>query len=229
MHTSLPSTLAERLRQVQARIEAAAARAGRDPAAVSLVAVSKTHPAEAVEAALASGQNHFGENRIQEAAAKFPQLGDAHPTLRLHVIGGLQTNKARDAVRIADVIETLDRARLADALAAAIQQEGRTPSLLVQVNTGDEKQKAGIARQEADGFIEACLSRFGAALTGLMCIPPAQDDPAPHFRYLAETAARHGLRTLSMGMSADFETAIAEGATHVRVGTAIFGARASSG
>ncbi|HYZ62637.1 MAG TPA: YggS family pyridoxal phosphate-dependent enzyme, partial [Acetobacteraceae bacterium] len=165
------------------------------------------------------------ENRVQEAAAKFPPLRDAHPYLRLHLIGALQTNKAREAVRMADVIESLDRPRLADALTAAIQQEGRTPTLLVQVNVGDESQKAGVPRSEADHFIEACQLRFGAALAGLMCIPPAEGDPAPYFDYLAACAARHGLGVLSMGMSGDFETAIAHGATHVRIGTAIFGAR----
>ncbi len=222
---SEPTTLAERLRRVQARIAAAAARSGRDPAAITLVAVSKTHPADAVEAALAAGQSVFGENRVQEATAKFPPLREAHPALRLHLIGGLQTNKAREAVRIADMIESLDRARLADAIAAAVQAEGRQPDLLVQVNVGDEPQKSGVPTAEADALIEACVSRFGAGLKGLMCIPPADDDPAPHFRWLAACAARHGLGVLSMGMSGDFETAIEHGATHVRVGTAIFGAR----
>ncbi|GAC1488529.1 MAG: YggS family pyridoxal phosphate-dependent enzyme [Acetobacteraceae bacterium] len=178
-----------------------------------------------IEAALESGQTRFGENRVQEAAAKVPALRERHPQLRLHLIGGLQTNKARDAVRLADVIESLDRPRLADAIAAAIQQEGRTPTLLVQVNVGDEPQKAGVASAEADAFIEACQRRFGAALAGLMCIPPAEGDPAPHFRALAACAARHGLAVVSMGMSGDFETAILHGATYVRVGSAIFGSR----
>lgn len=213
------------LSAVRARIAAAAARAGRAPDAVRLVAVSKTHPAEAVLAALAAGQTAFGENRVQEATAKFPPLRAAHPSLRLHIIGGLQTNKARDAVRVADVIEVLDRPRLADAIADAIQKEGRTPELLVQVNVGDEAQKSGIPAAEADAFIEACRTRFGTSLAGLMCIPPAEDDPGPHFAWLAACAARHGLGVLSMGMSGDFETAIANGATHVRVGTAIFGHR----
>lgn len=210
---------------MRARIAAAAARAGRAPGAVQLVAVSKTHPAEAVLAALGDGQTVFGENRVQEAATKFPALRPAHPALRLHIIGGLQTNKARDAVRLADVIEVLDRPRLADAIAEAIQKEGRSPDLLVQVNVGDEPQKSGIPTGEADGFIEACRARFGASLAGLMCIPPAEGDPGPHFAWLAACAARHGLGVLSMGMSGDFETAIAHGATHVRVGTAIFGHR----
>jgi pyridoxal phosphate enzyme (YggS family) len=219
--------LTVRLAQVRARIEAAARRAGRDPDAVTLVAVSKTHDQAAIATALAAGQTVFGENRVQEAAAKFPALRPAHPGLTLHLIGALQTNKARDAVRLADMIESLDRPRLADAIAEACAREGRTPDLLVQVNTGDEPQKAGVPRAEADGFIAACQDRFGPRLRGLMCIPPADQDPAPHFTWLAEAAARHGLPLLSMGMSADFETAIALGATHVRVGTAIFGARAS--
>ena len=225
MVTPNTASLADRLRAVQARIAAAAARAGRARDSVTLVAVSKTHGADAVEAALAAGQNRFGENRVQEAAGKFPALRDSHPALALHLIGPLQTNKARDAVRIADVVETLDRPRLADALAAAIDQAGRTPRLLVQINVGDETQKAGVSRAEADRFIETCQHRFGPALAGLMCIPPADVDPAPYFEYLAATAARHGLGTLSMGMSGDFEAAIAHGATHVRIGTAIFGSR----
>ena len=214
---------------MRARIAAAALRAGRAPDAVTLVAVSKTHNLPAIEAALAAGQHVFGENRVQEAAGKFPALRGTHPALRLHLIGGLQTNKAREAVRLADVIETLDRPRLADALAEAAAREGRLPALLVQVNTGDEPQKSGIARAEADAFIAACRRRFGAALTGLMCIPPVGADPAPHFAWLASCAARHGLPVLSMGMSGDFEVAIAHGATHVRVGTAIFGHRPPPG
>jgi hypothetical protein len=209
------------LRTVRDRIAAAAIRAGRRPEDVTLVAVSKTHPAEAVLAALAAGQLHFGENRVQEAAAKFSTLRAAHPGLCLHIIGSLQTNKARDAVRIADVIETLDRPKLADAIA----KEGRTPRLLIEVNVGDEPQKAGIPRAEADAFITACRDRFGAALVGLMCIPPEGENPAPHFDWLADRAARHGLKVVSMGMSADFEIAVAHGATHVRVGSAVFGAR----
>jgi hypothetical protein len=220
-----PNPIPENLRRVIERIGAAAIRAGRRPGEVSLVAVSKTKPAEAVRAALAAGQLVFGENRVQEAAGKFPALREAFPALRLHIIGGLQTNKARDAVRLADVIETLDRPRLADAIAAAIAREGRAPTLLVEVNTGAEPQKSGVARDAADRFIEDCRDRLGLAIEGLMCLPPAGEDPAPHFAWLAECAARHGLGVLSMGMSADFEIAIAHGATHVRVGSAIFGAR----
>jgi pyridoxal phosphate enzyme (YggS family) len=216
--------ITENLRRVQDRIAGAAIAAGRRPEDITLVAVSKTKPAEAVAAALAAGQTVFGENRVQEAAGKFPALR-AKYSLSLHLIGGLQTNKARDAVRIADVIESLDRPKLADAIAAAIAREGRTPALLIEVNTGSEPQKSGIARDDADGFIGDCKARFGSALTGLMCVPPQGVDPRPHFVWLAERAARHGLATVSMGMSADFETAIACGATWVRVGSAIFGSR----
>ena len=218
-------TITARLDEVRRRIAAALAAAGRPAGATQLVAVSKTYPLEAIEEALANGQRLFGENRVQEAGAKFPGLRPAWPGLRLHIIGGLQTNKARDAVRLADVIESVDRPRLADAIADAIQKEGRTPALLVQVNVGDEPQKAGIPTAESDPFIAACQARFGAALQGLMCIPPANADPAPHFAWLAATAARHGLTTISMGMSGDFEAAIQHGATHIRVGSAIFGAR----
>jgi pyridoxal phosphate enzyme (YggS family) len=216
--------IAENLRRVQDRIANAAIAAGRKPGDVTLVAVSKTKPGEAVVAALAAGQTVFGENRVQEAAGKFPALRATHP-FSLHIIGGLQTNKARDAVRIADVIESLDRPKLADAIEAAIAREGRTPTLLIEVNTGSEPQKSGIARDDADGFIDDCKARFGSALAGLMCVPPHGEDPQPHFTWLADRAARHGLATVSMGMSADFETAIACGATWVRVGSAIFGSR----
>lgn len=218
-------SIADRLAQVRARIAEACAAAGRAPDAVSLVAVSKTHPAGAVAEALAAGQRHFGENRVQEAAGKFPALRPAHPGLRLHIIGALQTNKAREAVRIADVIESLDRPKLAQALAEAMDKEGRRPDLLVQVNVGEEAQKAGIPRAEAMDFLRACREEWNLPVRGLMCIPPAEGDPRPHFAWLAGLAARAGLPVLSMGMSGDFEAAIAEGATHVRVGSAIFGAR----
>ncbi len=222
----MPSLITQNLASIHARIAAAAAGCGRAADSVTLVAVSKMHPIAAAEEALRTGQLHFGENRVQEAAMKFPTLRETWPQLRLHIIGGLQTNKARDAVRVADVIETLDRPRLADAIATAIEQEGRRPDLLVQINVGDEPQKSGIPTAEADHFIEACQARFGASLTGVMCIPPADQDPAVHFDWLAACAARHGLGVVSMGMSGDFETAIAHGATHVRVGSAIFGSRA---
>ena len=220
-----PASIASALQAVHARIAGACKQAGRAPGSVTLVAVSKTHPTAAVREALQAGQLIFGENRVQEAAAKFPELRAAFPALRLHLIGGLQTNKAADAVSLADVIESLDRPRLADAIARAAEQTGRLPELLVQVNIGDEPQKAGIPTADADAFITACQTRFGAKLTGLMCIPPADKDPVPHFAAMARLAARHGLATLSMGMSGDFEAAIQAGATHVLIGSAIFGAR----
>ena len=223
--SDLTAPIAANLARIRDRIAEACLRANRPADAVTLVAVSKTHPAAAVEAALAAGQQVFGENRVQEAAGKFPGLRAGHPAMRLHIIGGLQTNKARDAVRIADCIESLDRPSLATALAAAIQKEGRRPELLVQVNTGDEAQKSGIARADAADFLRACREEHGLPVTGLMCIPPVDQDPQPHFLYLAQLAAAQGLAVLSMGMSADFEAAIACGATHVRVGTAIFGHR----
>ncbi|WP_207537384.1 YggS family pyridoxal phosphate-dependent enzyme [Sabulicella rubraurantiaca] len=213
------------LARLRERIEAATARAGRAPGSVTLVAVSKTHPASAVEEALAEGQRIFGENRVQEAQNKFPALRGARPDLRLHIIGGLQTNKARDAVRVADVIESLDRPRLAEALAEAMEKEGRRPDLLVQVNTGDEPQKSGVALAEAPDFIRRCLEEWRLPVRGLMCIPPVEEEPRPHFRTLAALGDQFGLPVLSMGMSGDFEAAIEEGATHVRVGSAIFGSR----
>jgi pyridoxal phosphate enzyme (YggS family) len=218
------TSIAENLRRVRDRIANAAINAGRKPEDVTLVAVSKTKPIEAIRAAIAAGQTVFGENRVQEAAEKFPPLRAEH-RFSLHLIGGLQTNKARDAVRLAEVIETLDRRHLADAIAAAIAKEGRSPTLLIEVNVGDEPQKAGIGRAEADAFIDECKGRFGASLAGLMCVPPLDHDPRPHFTWLADRAAKHGLPVLSMGMSADFEAAIACGATWVRVGSAIFGTR----
>ncbi|MDQ1081044.1 YggS family pyridoxal phosphate-dependent enzyme [Pseudoroseomonas cervicalis] len=219
------SSIADNLKRIQDRIASAAARAGRAEGSVRLVAVSKFHPAEAVAEALAAGQALFGENRVQEAAGKFPGLRADHPALRLHIIGALQTNKARDAVRIADVIESLDRPKLAATLAEAMRREGRRPALLVQVNIGREPQKAGIDPATLDDFIAECREAHGLPIEGLMCIPPAEGDPNPHFAALRDAAARLGLPSLSMGMSGDFEAAIAHGATHVRVGTAIFGER----
>jgi pyridoxal phosphate enzyme (YggS family) len=221
-----PSSLGHGLQSVRARIAAAAERAGRAAQHVTLVAVSKTHPADRVQAAIDAGQHVFGENRVQEAAAKFLPLRSANPTLRLHLIGALQTNKAEEAVRIADVIESLDRPRLADAIATAADRVGHLPDLLIQVNIGDEPQKAGVSTADADAFIRTSIARFGSALRGLMCIPPEGQDPEPYFRRLADMRAAHGLPLLSMGMSGDFEVAIACGATHVRVGSAIFGHRA---
>ena len=216
--------IAENLRRIRDRIANAAIAAGRKADSVTLVAVSKTKPVEAVLAAMAAGQAVFGENRVQEAEGKFPALRAAH-RFDLHIIGGLQTNKVRDAVRLADVIETLDRPKLADAVAAARAKEGRGPKLLIEVNTGSEPQKSGVSRDDADVFISDCKGRFGDLLVGLMCVPPHDEDPRRHFDWLADRAAKHGLGTLSMGMSADFEVAIAAGATWVRVGSAIFGSR----
>jgi pyridoxal phosphate enzyme (YggS family) len=221
---TLDMQIADNLHRVRDRIANAAIRAGRKPEDVTLVAVSKTKPVTAVLAAMAAGQTVFGENRVQEAESKFPPLRASHH-FTLHLIGGLQTNKAHDAIRVADIIETLDRPRLADALATAMEKEGRCPGLLIEVNTGDEAQKSGVARDHADVFIADCKARFGDQLKGLMCIPPHDDDPRPHFTWLAHRAAKHGLKVVSMGMSADYEIAIECGATLVRVGTAIFGER----
>ena len=217
--------LAGALAAVRDGIARAALGCGRGAEDVTLVAVSKTHPAARVALAIAAGQRVFGENRVQEAQAKFPALRASTPGLLLHLVGGLQTNKARDAVRLFDVIEVLDRAKLADAIADAAQREGRQPRLLVQVNVGGEAQKSGVAREGVDGFVEACQARFGAALAGLMCVPPEGEDPVPHFAWLAARARAHGLGVVSMGMSGDYAAAIGQGATHVRVGSAIFGSR----
>jgi hypothetical protein len=211
------------LEAVRARIAAAATAAGRDPAAVSLVAVSKQQPWTTIEPVLRAGQTTFGENRVQEALSRWEGRREG---LTLHLIGPLQTNKARDAAAFFDVIESLDRPRLASALAEAIQRQGRGPRLYVQVNTGEEPQKAGVAPPGADGFIAECR-RLGLGIEGLMCVPPQDEPPAMHFALLAKIAARNGLARLSMGMSGDFETAIAFGATSVRVGSALFGARAA--
>ena len=219
-------TIRHNLEAVRQRIAAAERGAGRPPGSVTLVAVGKTHPQSAVRAALAAGQRTFGENRVQEAAGKYPALREDCPDLALHLIGPLQTNKARDAVALFDVIETVDRERLAAALATEMERCGRRVDVLVQVNTGEEPQKAGILPGEADAFIEACRTRHGLPVRGLMCIPPLDEEPALHFGLLSEMARRHGLAQLSMGMSADYEIAIRLGATHVRIGTAIFGHRA---
>lgn len=205
-----------------ARIARAAQAAGRDPADVTLVAVSKTQPWEAIEPVLAAGQRVFGENRVQEAMARWEGKADA---LELHLIGPLQSNKSREAVAFFDVIETLDREKLARSLADEVQKQGRTPRLYVQVNTGEEEQKAGILPADADAFIAAARSKYGLTLEGLMCIPPADEPPGPHFALLRKISERNGLPKLSMGMSGDFETAIRFGATSVRVGSAVFGAR----
>jgi hypothetical protein len=218
-------SIAGNLAAIRARIAAAATAAGRGTDEVTLVAVGKTHPADAIRAALLAGQRVFGENRVQEAAQKFPALRAEHSDLVLHLIGPLQTNKVREAVALFDVVETVDRPRIAEALAAEMDKTGRHLSCFVQVNTGEEPQKAGIAPREAGAFIADCRERLGLRIDGLMCIPPVDELPAVHFAFLRELASRHGVARLSMGMSADFETAISFGATHVRVGTAIFGER----
>ena len=218
--------VAENLAAIRAAIEAAAAKAQRPAGSVRLVAVSKTKPAADIEAAIAAGQRLFGENRVQEAAAKFPALRGPVLDLELHLIGPLQTNKVKDAVRLFDVIETLDRPRLAEALAPALQlPDARTKSLLIEVNTGEEAQKSGIPPEAADAFIEDCIRRLKLPVTGLMCIPPQGEEPSLHFALIREMARRHGLHVLSMGMSGDYPLAIEQGATHVRIGTAVFGGR----
>ncbi|WP_028466200.1 YggS family pyridoxal phosphate-dependent enzyme [Nisaea denitrificans] len=213
------------LRAVKAQIEAAEKAGGRAPGEVTLVAVGKVQPVEKVEAALAEGQRIFGENRVQEAQGKWPELKARYPDVTLHLIGPLQTNKAADAIALFDVIETVDRPKLARVLAAEMKKQGRALECFVQVNTGEEDQKAGVLPGDADAFIEACRNEHGLNVVGLMCIPPADDEPALHFALLREIARRHGLEKLSMGMSGDYEVAIEFGATHVRVGTAIFGDR----
>ena len=204
------------------RMAAAAKAAGREPGEIDLVAVSKQQPWEAVEPVLRAGQTVFGENRVQEAMSRWSQRREG---LTLHLIGPLQTNKAREAVDVFDVIESVDRPRLARSLAAEIQRAGRSPRLYIQVNTGEEPQKAGVVPADADAFIDAAIREFGLPIEGLMCVPPVEDPPAMHFALLAKIARRNGLGRLSMGMSGDFETAIRYGATAVRVGSALFGGR----
>jgi pyridoxal phosphate enzyme (YggS family) len=215
----------EALMQVQESIRRAASDIGRDPASITLVAVSKTFPSDAIEPVLAAGQRVFGENYVQEAKAKWPALRERYPDVELHMIGPLQSNKAKEAVELFEAIHTLDRPSLAEALAKEIAKQGKRPRLFVQVNTGEEPQKGGVIPAEVDAFIESCRSKFGLEVEGLMCIPPAEDPPSPHFALLNTIAQRHGLKGLSMGMSADFDAAIQLGATHVRVGSAIFGSR----
>ncbi|MGH2341301.1 YggS family pyridoxal phosphate-dependent enzyme [Segnochrobactraceae bacterium EtOH-i3] len=216
---------AERLDIVRTTIARAERTWNRSAGSVTLVAVSKTVPAEGIRPVLDAGQRVFGENRVQEAKAKWPELRADFPDLQLHLIGPLQTNKVREAIELFDVIETVDRDRLAAALAEECRKRDRHPALYVQVNTGEEPQKAGIPPREAAAFVARCREVHGLTISGLMCIPPAEDLPGPHFALLAKIAAECGLATLSMGMSADYEIAIQHGATHVRVGSAIFGAR----
>ncbi|ABY29977.1 YggS family pyridoxal phosphate-dependent enzyme [Methylorubrum extorquens] len=213
------------LAEVRTSIRRAAEDNERDPASVHLVAVSKTVPAEGILPALESGQRIFGENYVQESKAKWPALRERFPDVELHLVGPLQSNKAREAVELFDVIHSLDRLSLAAALAKEIERSGRAPKLLIQVNTGDETQKAGVSPDQVDVLLSECRETHNLAIHGLMCIPPAEDPPSPHFALLARIAERHGLPILSMGMSADFPAAIQMGASHVRVGTAIFGRR----
>jgi pyridoxal phosphate enzyme (YggS family) len=218
-------TAADRLAAVQRHIAQACAEARRDPGSVTLVAVSKTFAADAVAPVIAAGQRVFGENRVQEAKAKWPELKARHPDVALHLIGPLQSNKAKEAVALFDAIHSVDRPSLCAALAREIDKQGRAPLLFAEINTGAEPQKAGILPEAADAFLAACRGTYGLSIAGLMCIPPADEAPAPHFALTAKIAARNGVTLLSMGMSADYETAIRFGATHVRVGSAIFGAR----
>ncbi len=217
----LPSALAA----VEDEIARACKEARRDRSSVTLIAVSKTFAPDAIIPVIEAGQRVFGENRVQEAKAKWPSLISAYPGLALHLIGPLQSNKAKDAVALFDAIHSVDRPSICQALAKEIESQGKRPELFVQINTGEEPQKAGIAPAEADAFLASCRDNYGLSISGLMCIPPVDDPPAPHFALTAKIAARNGLKNLSMGMSADFAIAIQLGATHIRVGSAIFGHR----
>ncbi len=219
--THLPNGLAT----VEHDIARACEDARRDRASVTLIAVSKTFDADAITPVIEAGARVFGENRVQEAKAKWPGLISAYPGIALHLIGPLQSNKAREAVALFDAIHSVDRPSICEALAKEIDSQKRRPELFVQLNTGEESQKAGVAPGDADTFIAACREKYGLSITGLMCIPPVNEAPAPHFALTAKIAARNGLTKLSMGMSADFAIAIAFGATHVRIGSAIFGTR----
>ena len=216
---------AEHLAEVNRRIAEAAKAAGRQPGDVTLVAVSKTHGPERVRELLDAGHRIFGENRVQEAQEKFPALKADYPDLELHLIGPLQTNKARDAVALFDVIQSVDRERLAGTLAKEMERAGKRPACFIQVNTGEEEQKAGILPADLDAFVASCRDVHKLPVVGLMCIPPVDEEPALHFALLRKMAERNGLPKVSMGMSADYETAVRLGATHVRVGSALFGAR----
>jgi len=218
-------TIVDRLEATKAAIARAAEDCDRDPASVTLVCVTKTFPAEDILPLLEAGHRVFGENRVQEAKGKWPALRERFPDIELHLIGPLQSNKAREAVELFDVIESVDRDKIAAALSEEMTRAGKRLRLLAQVNTGAEPQKAGVLPQDAAAFLAACRDAHGLSLDGLMCVPPADEQAAPHFALLADIAARHGLKTLSMGMSSDFEIAIQLGATHVRVGSAIMGHR----
>jgi len=224
-NTSSKATAAVRLDAIKTRMAEAARNAGRAPEDVTLVAVSKTFDEAAIRPLIAAGQRVFGENRVQESAHKWPALRAQHADIELHLIGPLQTNKVDDALALFDVIHTLDRDRLALALVRAREKGKALPRLLVQVNTGEEPQKAGLAPGEVDAFLARCRDEWQLEIEGLMCIPPVDEEPALHFALLEKLARRNGLRGLSMGMSGDFEKAIAFGATHVRVGSALFGSR----
>lgn len=221
----LDETPRGRIAAVAAKIADAARRAGRNAQDINLIAVSKTHDAEKIATVIDAGQRLFGENRVQESLAKWPELKQRYPQVELHLIGPLQSNKAKEAVGLFDAIHSVDREKIARTLAAEMGRQGKRPKLFVQVNTGEEEQKAGVLLAEADAFIALCRDELGLDIEGVMCIPPVDEEPALHFALLAKIAERNGLRELSMGMSADFETAIEQGATCVRVGTAIFGQR----
>src|ERR1700712_1251356 len=225
MTAPLTQSLPNGFATVEQEIARACKEARRERASVTLIAVSKTFDAAAILPVTEAGQRIFGENRVQEAKAKWPGLTSAYPGISLHLIGPLQSNKAKEAVALFDAIHSVDRPSICEALAKEIDSQQRRPQLFVQLNTGEEPQKAGIAPSEADGFIAACRDKYGLTISGLMCIPPVDDAPAPHFALTAKIAARNGLPNLSMGMSADFAIAIQFGATHVRVGSAIFGHR----
>lgn len=222
--TTLDQSLSS-LAKVHAQIAAACKEARRDPASVTLVAISKTFPAEAIVPVIEEGQRVFGENRVQESQGKWPALREKYPGVELHLVGPLQSNKAKEAIMLFDAIHAVDRPSLCAALAKEIQKQGKHPALFVEVNTGAEPQKAGVLPENADAFLKECEDAYGLTISGLMCIPPADEPPAPHFALTKKIADRNGLKLISMGMSADFDIAIRFGATHVRVGSAIFGAR----
>ncbi|MBX9776652.1 MAG: YggS family pyridoxal phosphate-dependent enzyme [Xanthobacteraceae bacterium] len=222
---TIAATTDSRLAAVRRDIARACHDAGRATGSVTLIAVSKTFGAEAIEPVVAAGQRVFGENRVQEAKAKWPALLERHRGIALHLIGPLQSNKAREAVALFDAIHSLDRPSLAEAISKEIARQGRTPLLFVEINTGGEPQKSGVLPEQADGFLKDCRDKYGLKVSGLMCLPPFDEPPAPHFALTAKIAQRNEMNLLSMGMSADFEAAIALGSTHVRIGTAIFGER----
>lgn len=219
------TSAAERLLEIRERIAAAARESNRDPSSVKLIAVSKTFDAPEILPVIEAGQRLFGENRVQEAKAKWPALKERFPDLELHLVGALQSNKAKEAVALFDAIHSIDRPKIARVVADEMAKQGRRLKLFVQVNTGEEPQKAGVMPREAANFVRHCQEEFKLNIAGLMCIPPADEEPSVHFAFLAKLASELGLKELSMGMSADFETAIGFGATYVRVGSAIFGAR----